>query len=293
MVVSELFPGFDLDTIEAAGITFRLRRGGNGPPVLLLHGHPQTHVMWHRVAPALAAHFTLIVPDLPGYGGSSAAPTRAGHEQASKRVLAAQLLALMQGLGHQRFAVVGHDRGGRVAYRMALDHPGSIAKLAVLDIVPTLDAWDRADRSWALEYWHWTFLAHEAPLPEGLIGANPDLFYFRERGVFVPEALDDYLVAVRRPEVIHALCEDYRAGASIDVDHDLADRTAGRLIVAPVLALWSARDLGRWHDVLGVWRRWVGDDARLRGRALETGHFIPEEAPREVIEELQAFLVGE
>jgi haloacetate dehalogenase len=257
----------------------------------MLHGHPQTHAMWHLVAPRLAERFTVVAPDLRGYGETSAPARRPDHAQASKRAMALDGVRLMERFGFASFAVAGHDRGGRVAYRMALDHPDVVTHLAVLDIVPTIDAWERADRDWILDYWHWAFLAQPEPTPERLLGAEPDAYYLPDRSLFAPDALADYLSAVHRPEVIHSMCEDYRAGAGIDVEIDAADRAAGRRIACPILALWSRSDLGRWHDVLAVWRRWADDPRSVTGRALEAGHYLAEEAPDEVVDSLRAFFM--
>ena len=283
-----MFDGFELTTVETGEATIRLRRGGDGPPLLLLHGHPQTHAMWHAVAPRLASEFTVVAADLRGYGESSKPPTRPDHEPYSKRALARDMVAVMEELGFERFGVCGHDRGGRVAYRMALDHPQRVSKLAVLDIVPTAEMWRRADKEFGLVDWHWFFLAQPHPFPERLISAAPDEFYFRgDRSRFHPEALADYLRCVRDPKTIHAMCEDYRAGATIDHELDEEDRRTGRRIACPVLALWAGRDeLGRWFDVLEVWRRWADD---VRGRAIDCGHFLAEEAPHEVYAELRSF----
>jgi haloacetate dehalogenase len=274
-----VFDGFEVATVGGV----RLRRGGDGPPLLLLHGHPQTHAMWHAVAPGLAADHTVVAADLPGYGGSE--PTRSG----SKREMAEVLIRVMRELGFERFAVAGHDRGGRCAYRLALDAPGCVERLALLDIVPTAEMWDRADKEFGLVDWHWFFLAQPEPVPERLIAAAPDAFYFRgDRSRFHPEALADYLAAVHDLGVIHAMCDDYRAGATVDHEHDDADRAAGRKISCPLLVLWAGRDeLGRWFDVVETWRRWADD---VRGRAVDCGHFLAEERPDEVVGELRTFL---
>jgi haloacetate dehalogenase len=285
-----MFEGFELSFVETDEAVIRVRHGGSGPPVLLLHGHPQTHVMWNRVAPKLAEHFTVVAADLRGYGESSKPPTTADHEPYSKRAMARDQVEVMSRLGFERFAVAGHDRGGRCAYRLALDHPERVEKLAVLDIVPTGDMWQRVDMEFGLVDWHWFFLAQPAPFPEEVIGANPDVYYFRDDlSRFAPEALDDYLRCVRNPDTIHAMCEDYRAGATIDFELDEADR-GSRRIASPVLALWSGREeLGRWFDVLQVWRGWADD---VRGRALDCSHFLAEEAPDETYEELYDFFAG-
>ena len=282
-----MFEGFELTTVDTGEATIRLRRGGSGPPLLLLHGHPQTHAMWNAVAPRLANDFTVVAADLRGYGGSSKPPTTPDHEPYSKRAMARDQAAVMEALGFERFNVCGHDRGGRCAYRLALDHPERVLKLAVLDIVPTAEMWRRADMELGLVDWHWFFLAQPHPFPERLIAAAPDEFYFRgDRSRFHREALADYLRCVHDPETIHAMCEDYRAGATIDYELDEADR-GRRKIACPLLALWAGRDeLGRWFDVLEVWRRWADD---VRGRAIDCGHFLAEEAPHEVYAELRAF----
>ena len=283
-----MFDGFELSFLDTGEATIRVRHGGSGPPVLLLHGHPQTHAMWHRVAPSLAAEFTVVAADLRGYGASSKPPTTPDHEPYSKRAMARDQVEVMRQLGFERFAVAGHDRGARCAYRLALDHPERVRMLAVLDIIPTGEAWRRADMAFGLVNYHWFFLAQPHPLPERLIGADPDAYYFRSgRERFSADALADYLRSVHNPETIHAMCEDYRAGATIDFELDEADRRAGRRIECPVLALWAGRDeLERWYDVLAIWREWADD---VRGRPLDCGHFLAEEAPEEVAGELRAF----
>jgi haloacetate dehalogenase len=285
-----VFEGFALERIDTGEATIRVRHGGSGPPLLLLHGHPQTHAMWNLVAPRLAEDFTVVAADLRGYGESSKPPTTPDHEPYSKRAMARDQVEVMRRLGFERFGVAGHDRGGRCGYRLALDHPERVEKLAVLDIVPTGDMWHRVDMEFGLVDWHWFFLAQAAPFPEEVIASNPDAYYFRgDRSRFNPQALEDYLRCVRDPETIHGMCEDYRAGATIDFDLDEADR-AQRRIACPVLALWSGRDeLGRWFDVLDVWRQWADD---VRGRALDCGHFLAEEAPDETYEELRAFFAA-
>ena len=275
-----MFAGFT----ERNELGFRFRIGGHGAPLLLLHGHPQTHLMWHEVSRELAGEFTIVAPDLPGYGRSRAVAS------GSKRDMAAAIVGLMAALGFPRFCVAGHDRGARVAYRMALDSPAVVERLAVLDIVPTAEMWQRADKDFGLTDWHWYFLAQPEPFPETIITAAPDRFYFRgDRSRFAPEALEDYLAAVRDPAVVHGICEDYRAGATVDHALDEADLAAGRAIECPVLALWAGRDeLGRWFDVLATWRRWARD---VRGRPIDAGHFLAEERPDEVAADLRAFFL--
>ncbi len=288
-----MFEGFRLETVDTGEVEVRARVGGEGPPLLLLHGNPQTHVMWHKVAPALAGHFTVVAPDLRGYGLTSKPPTTPDHAPYSKRSMALDQIALMAKLGHDRFYVAGHDRGGRVGYRLALDHPDVVVKLAVLDIVPTYEAFDRADRAFGLGQYHWFFLAQPEPLPETLIGADPEWFWrwHTTRGpdtsFFDEAALDDYLDCFARPETIHGICEDYRAGATIDFEHDLADKEAGRRIGCPVLVLWGSRaKLGVWYDPIRVWSEWA---AQVEGGSLDCGHDLAEEAPDRTASELIRF----
>ena len=285
-----MFEGFESSMIDAGEATIRSCHGGSGPPLLLLHGNPQTHAMWHLVAPRLAEDFTVVATDLRGYGDSSKPETTLDHAPYSKRAMARDMVALMRHLGFEQFAVAGHDRGGRVGYRLALDHPERVTKLAVLDIIPTGEAFRRTDMRFGLGYWHWFFLAQPYDLPERLIGANPDNYYFHgTHDRFDPEALADYLRCARNPETIHAMCEDYRAGATFDYQLDEADR-GNRRIACPLLALWGQRGyLERAYDVLGIWRDWADD---VRGRSLECGHYLPEELPDETYTELHAFFAG-
>ena len=283
-----MFEGFERVRVETEGTSINAVRGGEGPPLLLLHGSPQTHVMWHLVAPRLAENFTVIATDLRGYGDSSKPESAPDHEPYSKRAMAEDQVAVMKHFGFERFALCGHDRGGRVGYRMALDHPGVVMKLAVLDIVPTWEAFSRADMSFGLSYWHWFFLAQPYDLPERLLAVEPEKALFRGGSeAIAPEAMEQYVRCLRAPETIHATCEDYRAAATLDHEHDAKDREAGRRIGCPVLALWGGRGFLEGHyDVLDVWRGWADD---VQGRALDSGHYIPEEAPEETLSEVRAF----
>jgi haloacetate dehalogenase len=288
-----MFDGFSLEMVDLDEIQARVRIGGDGPPILLLHGAKQTHVMWHRVAPALAERFTVVAPDLRGYGRSSKPPATPDHARYSKRVMARDQVQLMTQLGHERFGVAGHDRGGRVAYRLALDHPEVIDRLAVLDIIPTGEAFARGGREFGLGFYHWFFLAQPAPFPEKLIGADPEWFWRWPNSVettpayLAAEAVDDYLDCFRDPETIRGLCEDYRAGATIDFELDQADRRAGRKIGCPLLVLWAARgEVDDWYDPLEVWRGWADD---VRGEAIPSGHHMAEEAPEETTKALLSF----
>jgi haloacetate dehalogenase len=274
------------------------RSGGSGRPLLLLHGFPQTHLMWHRIAPALAEHFLVVCADLRGYGASGAPPSQPDHSPYSKRAMAADMVQLMNALGFERFAVAGHDRGARVAYRMALDHPKSVERLAVLDVIPTLDAFDNADARLALAFWPWSLLAQPEPLPERLICADPQAVidhalahWGSAPDSFSREVREAYVDALRDPAKVHAICEEYRAAASIDLELDRADQQAGRRIECPLLILWAqGAGLDTWYGHLGgpsgVWRKWAND---VSGRALAGGHFFPEENPAEVIAELTRF----
>lgn len=286
-----LFPdGFTARRLSVNGITLNVRVGGEGPPLLLLHGYPQSHVCWHRMAPLLAKSYTLVMPDLRGYGDSDKPPGDARHETYSRRTMAADAAALMTELGHERFQVIGHDRGGRVAHRLCLDHPGRVERAAVLDIVPTHTIFATMNRRVGLAYYHWLFLAQPAPLPETLIGANPDFYLEWKLGAwgtglsaYDPRAVEEYRRAFRDPACIHATCEDYRAAATIDLEHDEAD--AARRIACPLVVLWGGKGLMESnYDVLDTWRA-KGTD--VRGRALPGGHFLPEEVPEETVTALK------
>ncbi|MCE9683465.1 alpha/beta fold hydrolase [Halomonas alkalisoli] len=289
-----MFDGFHLSMIDTGEATIRVRHGGSGPPLLLLHGNPQTQAMWHRIAPRLAEDFSVVVTDLRGYGESSKPASDAEHAPYSKRAMARDQVEVMRQLGFESFFVAGHDRGGRCGYRMALDYPERILKLAVLDIVPTSEAFWRADMQFGLGYYHWFFLAQPHDLPERLIGGAPEYFWrwHTASGVgspaaFAPEAEEEYLRCFCDPHTLHAICEDYRAGASIDIEHDAEDRRQGRRLSCPLLVLWGAKGaLEGWYDVLAVWRDWATD---VQGRALDCGHYLPEECPAETLDELRAF----
>ena len=285
-----MFEGFELSMVDIGEAVLRVRRGGEGPPVLLLHGHPQTHVMWHKVAPLLAWDFTVIAADLRGYGQSSKPPSTPDHVPYSKRVMALDQIALMRHFGFEQFSVVGHDRGGRCAYRMALDHPDVVEKLAVLDIIPTGEAYWRTNMEFAMGYWHWFFLSQPEDFPEKMINANPENYYFRKgRERFDPEALADYLEAVHNPETVRAVCEDYRAAATIDTQLDAADK-GKRKISCPTLVLWGAQaDLNKWYDVPAIWRDWAEN---VQGHAIDCGHYLAEEAPEETYAALYDFLTA-
>jgi haloacetate dehalogenase len=273
-----------------------MRHAGAGPAVLLLHGNPQTHAMWHKVAPTLAERFTVICPDLRGYGGSFKPDATSDHAPYAKREMARDLVELMDLLGHTAFHVVGHDRGGRVAHRLALDHPERVRTLAVLDIIPTLEHFERADMRFAMGYYHWFWLAQPYPFPETLINAAPDAWFRAHTSrepkaddFFHPAALADYLAAVHDPGTIRGMCEDYRAAATIDLEHDRASRAAGRKVQCPLLVLWGTKaKIQAWYEPLGIWRSYCS--SAVVGMEIESGHYLAEEAPEAVLKQLAAFL---
>jgi haloacetate dehalogenase len=291
------FEGFTLEFREANGKLLRLRRGGAGPPVLLLHGNPQTHAMWHAIAPALARRFTVICPDLTGYGFSAKPPVTEDHAPYAKRAMAADLVALMRELGHDRFQVVAHDRGARVAHRMALDHGERITRLCLMDIIPTLEHFERTDMAFAMGYWHWFFLAQRHPGPEAMIRNDIETWFDfhtsrepKPPDFFHPEARADYLAALRQPGTVEAICEDYRAAATIDLEHDRASRAAGERIRCPLLVLWGAKgSLPKWYDPAAIWRAYAAGP--LETGAVASGHYLAEEAPEEVLARLDRFLL--
>ena len=294
--MNEFFAGFELRQIEVTDGTMRVRHGGSGPPLLLLHGNPQTHAMWNAVAPALAGKFTIVCPDLRGYGFSHKPDASADHAPYAKRNMARDMVALMDQLGHRQFFLAGHDRGARVSHRLALDFPDRVRKLAVLDIVPTIEHFERADADFAMGYYHWFWLAQPHPYPELLITKAPEEWFraHTSRGpnndFFHPDAMADYLAAVRDPEMVRGMCEDYRAAATIDLDHDRASRAAGEKIACPLMVLWGATGkIDKWYDPLAIWRDYCGAD--LCGGAVAAGHYLAEEAPDAVIARFREFFV--
>jgi len=291
----DTFTPFVLST--ASGVDIAGVKGGDGPPLLLLHGHPQTHRIWRRCAPELAERFTVIATDLRGYGASSKPHGDAAHDAYSKRTMAADQLAVMRHFGFERFLVCAHDRGARVAHRMALDHPDAIERLMLLDIAPTLAMYEATDRAFATHYFHWFFLIQPEPLPEALIGASAaasDAYLERVMGSrhaglapFEPDALDAYREALRAPGAVHAMCEDYRASATIDLERDREDLERGKRIACPLRVLWGEHGvIERCFDALAEWRKVARE---VSGRSLPCGHYIPEEAPQALLAEIEAF----
>src|SRR5438046_1302852 len=289
---------FAIAEINTGETTIFVRSHGSGPPLLLLHGFPETHLMWRSVARLLAHEFTVVCADLRGYGQSGCPVSTPDHAPYAKRTIAQEMVTVMQQLGFSRFSVAGHDRGGRVAYRMALDHSERIDHLAVLDIVPTQTAWERADERFALGFWPWSLLAQPEPLPERILTSAAEAIvdsalceWGSPAHVFPPEVRSAYAHPLRDPHHAHAICEEYRAAATIDREHDKADRAGGRRIVCPLLTLWSARGaLDTWYveesGPIALWQAW-GDD--VQGRPLKAGHFFPEEAPEQTAEALNHF----
>ena len=289
-----MFEGFETLQRTPQGVQIYARRAGSGPPLLLLHGHPQTQAMWHRVAPTLARRFTVVLADLRGYGDSARVAPDAGHHAHSKRVMAQDMRGLMRTLGHERFGVLAHDRGARVAHRLALDHPQAVSRLMLLDIAPTLAMYEGTTEAFARAYWHWFFLIQPAPLPERLIEADPraylhDVMGRRHAGlsVFDPQALAEYERCIAIAGSAASMCEDYRASASIDLEHDRADRAAGRRLAMPLRVLWGAQ--GVVEQCFDVAPLWAAAADRFSGRAVPCGHYIAEEAPDVLLAEALEF----
>lgn len=293
-----IFPDFSLEHVAVSAGKLRLRRGGSGPPLLLLHGNPQTHAMWHKVAPELAKKYSVVCPDLRGYGGSFKPPVSADHAAYAKREMARDMAELMERFGHLEFLVAAHDRGARVAHRLALDYPQRVRKLCVMDIIPTIEHFERADMKMALGYYHWFWFAQPHPFPENVISAAPDAWWRAHTSrepkppdFFDKEALADYLSAVHDPEMIRGMCEDYRAAASIDLEHDRASRAAGKKIRCPLLVLWGRKaKIEAWYDALAIWKNYCA--AEVSGGPVNSGHYLAEETPGEVLERLTAFFSG-
>jgi haloacetate dehalogenase len=296
--LADLFPGFASEWINTSSGRIFARVGGKGPPLLLLHGFSETHVMWHRVAPQLADAFTLIIADLPGYGWSDMPESDKDHLPYTKRAMARTMIDLMERLGHVRFGLAGHDRGGRVAYRLALDHPGRLSRLAVLDILPTYEYWERINRLYALKIYHWSFLAQPYPLPETLIGNNGEYFLKQKMASQTksrtlqeidPRALEHYLAPFRDPSRLHAMCEDYRAGAYADYEIDKADHEAGNKITIPMLALWGDAGVASAAATpLDTWKAWA---TNVSGAPVVSGHFLTEENPDATARLLKEFFL--
>lgn len=297
--LADLFPGFAGYRVDTEAGQIFVRSGGKGPPLALIHGFPQTHAEWHTIAPKLAEHFTIVAMDLRGYGQSSAPSSERG-EKYSKRAMGRDIVQVMEKLGHERFAIVSHDRGARAAYRMTLDHPERIIRLALLDIMPTVSMWDGMDATRAMQVYHWTFLAQPYPLPEALLAGAPIVYlenvlkkWTKRKSLndFDERALEHYRASFAEPSHLHACCEDYRAGATIDVEHDRADLTAGRIIRCPTLVLWGDGGIpAASSGPLDVWRSTFAPGAT--GHSIDSGHFLPEENPEATLKALMPFLLN-
>jgi len=296
--MTSLFPGFEERRVDVGdGIQIAATIGGSGPPLLMLHGHPQTRAIWHKVAPTLAQHYTLVAADIRGYGDSSKPAGLSDHANYAKRAMAQDQVTLMRTLGFERFLVLAHDRGARVAHRLAMDHAQAVRRLVTLDIAPTLAMYEQTDEAFARAYWHWFFLIQPAPLPERLIEADParyitDLMGKRSAGLapFDPRALAEYQRCIALPGAAHATCEDYRAAATIDLQHDRADREAGRKLTMPLLALWGEEGVvHRCFQPLAEWQRVAVD---VQGGPLPCGHYIAEEAPEALLARVMPFLAA-
>jgi haloacetate dehalogenase len=297
--LADLYPGFASHWIDTSAGKLFVRAGGNGPPLMLLHGYAQTNVMWHKVAEELAQRFTLVIPDLPGYGWSAAPRAAADHAPYTKRAMAAAMIDVMSSFGYAQFNLAGHDRGGRVGYRLALDHPGRLARLATLDIVPTFAMWHDLDARLAYRIWHWTFLALPAPGPEHVIARDPGAFWdwktaagtkAKSLAPFDRRALAHYRTFFSDPTRIHATCEDYRAGRTTDLADDEADRAAGRKIVSPMLVLWGESGIpSETRSPLDTWREWATD---VRGFPIDSGHYLAEENPQATAAALMDFFTS-
>jgi haloacetate dehalogenase len=289
------FDGFALEHVELPQGTVRLRHGGSGPPLLLIHGNPQTHAMWHAVAGDLRDSFHVICPDLRGYGQSFKPEATGDHAPYAKREMAKDAAAIMSHFGHERFFVGAHDRGARVSHRLALDFPERVERLAVLDIVPTIEHFERTDMDFAMGYYHWFWLAQPHPYPEIVINEAPEVWFRNHTNrppdfgrFFHEEAYADYLEAARNPEMIRGMCEDYRAAATIDLVHDRESREAGKKIRCPLMVLWGDKGkIGKWYDPPAIWADYAADE--VTGGPVDSGHYLAEEAPGEVVPRFREF----
>jgi haloacetate dehalogenase len=294
-VAESLFPGFEVEEVQVSSARIHTLRKGNGPPLLLLHGYPQTHVIWHKIAGSLAEKFSVVLADLRGYGDSSKPGGGERHENYSFRAMAQDQVEVMRYFGHGKFFIASHDRGARVAHRLCIDHPTSVRKVCFMDIIPTLTMYRDTSKEFATKYMWWFFLIQKEPLPEHMIGCDPEFFldkHFEVQngtpGAITPEAMVEYRRCFCNSDAIHASCEDYRAAATIDLEMDEADEKADRRVKAPVLALWGAKgEIGKLWHVLDAWRSY--SKSAVAGRALDSGHYLAEEQPEEVLSELKRF----
>jgi len=291
----DFFTDFKLSTINTTRGIIRYRKYGKGPPILMLHGNPQTHVMWHKVAPELVNEYTVICPDIPGYGKSFKPKISDNHETYSKVNMALDIINFMELLGFDKFQIVAHDRGARIAHRIALDFPKKIIKMILLDIIPTIEHFERTNMEFAMGYYHWFWLAQRSPIPESVINKAPEEWFFahtsreeKDKNFFDPIALNDYLDCVKNPETINAICEDYRAAATIDLIDDKKSRENNIKIKAPILVLWGNKGkLEQWYQPLSIWQNYSSSD--VRGNAINSGHYLSEENPNEIIKNIKLF----
>jgi haloacetate dehalogenase len=292
----EFFKNFSLRTTNVKRGSIRYRIGGKGTPLLMLHGNPQTHAMWHKVVPSLVEDFTLICPDIPGYGKSFKPQLSEDHEQYSKVQMAADMLEFMTNIGYDVFYVVAHDRGARIAHRLALDFPNKVIKMILLDIIPTLEHFERTDMDFAMGYYHWFWLAQRNPIPESVINKAPEEWFFahtsrekKDKNFFFPLALNDYLDCIKNPETISAICEDYRAAATIDLIDDKISRKNNIKVKMPVLVLWGQKGkIEEWYNPLSIWQSYCVQE--IKGSAIDSGHYLAEENPQEIIKNISQFL---
>ena len=292
----EFFKNFSLRTTNVKRGSIRYRIGGKGTPLLMLHGNPQTHAMWHKVVPSLVEDYTLICPDIPGYGKSFKPQLSEDHEQYSKVKMAADMLEFMTNLGHNAFYIVAHDRGARIAHRLALDFPNKVIKMILLDIIPTIEHFERTDMDFAMGYYHWFWLAQRSPIPESVINKAPEEWFFahtsrekKDKDFFSPLALNDYLECIKNPKTISAICEDYRAAATIDLNHDKTSRENNIKLKMSVLVLWGKKGkIDQWYDPLSIWQNYCTQ--KIKGNAIDSGHYLAEENPKEIIKNILQFL---
>ncbi len=290
------FLDFNLSSLKIKGGFIRYRYAGNGPPLLMLHGNPQTHAMWHKIAPALIKRYTIICPDIPGYGKSFKPKISKDHKNYSKVRMASYINEFMTLLGFNKFYFIGHDRGARIGHRLALNYPDKILKLILLDIIPTIEHFERTNKEFAMGYYHWFWLAQRYPIPESVINKAPEEWFFahtsrekKDKDFFAPKALSDYLECVKNPETIRAICEDYRAAASIDLKDDEISRKQNIKIKMPILVLWGKKGkIEQWYDPLPIWQKYCVQ--KVKGYGIDTGHYLAEENPDEIIKSINSFL---
>ena len=290
------FPGSKILFLDLKQGKIRYRKGGNGPPLLMLHGNPQTHAMWHKVFPELIKTFTVICPDIPGYGKSFKPKVSENHEAYSKVNMASNVVEFMKRLGFDFFYIVAHDRGARIAHRLALDFPDKVLKMILLDIIPTIEHFERINMDFAMGYYHWFWLAQLNPIPETVINKAPEEWFFshtsrekKKKDFFSPKALNDYLDCLKNPKTINAICEDYRAAASIDLRDDKISRENKIKIKIPILVLWGKKGkIGQWYEPLSIWKEYCSQE--VKGYGIDTGHYLAEENPGEIIKNINEFL---